>query len=41
MNEDNWGIAEQNAYERMQENNEGIPVKEFLEWLEKLKNERI
>jgi hypothetical protein len=38
MNKDDWGIAEQNAYERMRENDEGISVEKFLEWLDKLKN---
>jgi hypothetical protein len=41
MNEVDWGIAEQNAYKRIQENNESIPVEEFLAWLEILKNEGI
>jgi hypothetical protein len=37
MNEHDWGLAEQNAFERMQEYYEGLPLDDFLEWLDKLK----
>ncbi|MGK7944057.1 MAG: hypothetical protein AB4058_06280, partial [Microcystaceae cyanobacterium] len=35
--EEDWGIAEQNAYERLsEESSQNVPAGEFLEWLTEL-----
>jgi hypothetical protein len=46
MNEDDWGLAEQNAdkrlekhYGRLREHYKGLPLDDFMEWLEILKEE--